>query len=346
MSNVLGELGRTFFHSAITFCPMTTNTTTTQFLAQTLKNNTQDMTGKVVAITGTTSGTGFVLARELARLGAEVLLLNRDSERSSSALQRLSDQVPGGRFRAITCDLQSFASVRSAAAQIVNSYTHLDVLCNNAGVMALPDQATSDGYDVQMQTNAIAPFLLTKELLPLLKRSPEARVISHTSAARLGSDHSAKYFGKNGGKLGGDGTAEESAQFSGPRWERYHQSKLANCTFSYGLKERLAKAGITNIKVLIAHPGLAETGLQIRTASTGGMDLNGGFMSQAQSAEDGALGILRACADPAAESGDFYGPQGWAGPAEKLEPEGLLYAAANVQVLFTGCEDAVGPLAV
>jgi NAD(P)-dependent dehydrogenase (short-subunit alcohol dehydrogenase family) len=317
-------------------------TAETKHLNDLIEKHTQDMTGKVVAVTGTTSGTGYVCARELARLGATVLLLNRPSERSQRALSDLKREVPGGTFEAIPCDLQNFDSVRSAALTIRNKFEVLDVLCHNAGVMALPDQATQDGYDVQMQTNSLSPFLLTKELFPLLRRSREARIVNHTSMARRGSDHDAKYFGKNGGNLGGDGKPEESANFEGPRWERYHQSKLANCTFTYGLKQRLAAAHISNVKVFVAHPGVARTGLQGASEKSGGMNSRHAVMLQAQTAEDGALGILRACADPQARSGDFYGPEGLTGFPNKLPPEELLLDPENIRVCWQGCEAAVG----
>lgn len=314
----------------------------TQHLATVLAEHTADLSGRVAAVTGTTSGTGYVCARELARLGARVFLLNRASSRATAALARLQAEVPGGDFVAVVCDLQDFASVRAAAAEIIENTDRLDILCNNAGVMALPDQATKDGYDVQMQTNCLSHFLLTRELFGLLDKSDDARIVNHSSAARMGPPLEARYFGPNGGDLGGDGTPEEAASFGGPRWARYHQTKLANCAFTYGLKARLDAAGKTHIKALVAHPGLALTQLQHTTADTGGMDPNSPIMAQAQTAEDGALGILRCCADPAVASGDFYGPQGWTGFPEKLVPEELLYDAENVRVNWEGCEAAVG----
>ena len=316
----------------------------TKYLKAVIEKHTRDMTGRIVAITGTTSGTGYVCARELAALGATVLLLNRESERSIAALDKLKGEVPNGRFEAIPCDLQSFASVRAAAEAIKAKHDRLDVLCNNAAVMALPDQATGDGYDVQMQTNCISPFLLTKDLLPLLRKSDDGRVVNHSSNARKGAPHDPRYFGKNGGDLGGDGTAQENSAFEGPRWQRYHQSKLANCTFTYGLQQRLDQKGITNVKVLLAHPGLALTGLAATTAATGGMDQNSAIMASAQSAEDGALGIIRACADPGVDGGDFFGPAGWTGFPEKLPPEDLLKDADNIRINWEGCEAAVGAL--
>ncbi len=314
----------------------------TQHLDAVIANHTQDMRGKTVAITGTTSGTGYVCARELAKLGAHVLLLNRASARAAKALAQLRQEVPGGRFDAVVCDLQSFDSVRAAAAHIRETVGALDVLCNNAGVMALPDEATVDGYDVQMQTNSISPFLLTSELFGLLRKSADGRVVNHTSMARRGPPHEAKFFERRGGDLGGNGTDAENASFSGPRWSRYHQTKLANCTFTYGLKQKLEERGITNVKVMIAHPGLAATGLQATTAATGGMDAESPFMANAQSAEDGALGIIRACADPQARSGDFFGPEQWVGFPQKLEPEAYLSDPTNIAINRSGCEAAVG----
>lgn len=318
----------------------------TKYLNDVIEKHTRDMRGRAAAVTGTTSGTGYVCARELAKRGATVFLLNRPSERADRALSALRNEAPDGKFEAVACDLQDFESVREAAKTIARRVDVLDVLCNNAAVMAMPDQATKDGYDVQMQTNVISAFLLTKELFPLLQRSEEARVVNHTSMARKGSDHEARYFGKNGGNLGGDGTPEDSANFRGPRWERYHQSKLANCTFTYGLKQRLEARGIANIKVFIAHPGVARTGLQDTSAKAGGMDANHGIMLQAQTAEDGALGILRACMDPAAQSGDFYGPEGLTGFPNKLPPEDLLVAPKNLDICWEGCEAAVGKLEI
>lgn len=314
----------------------------TVHLDNVIENHTQEMIGKTVVITGTTSGTGYVCAREMAKLGASVILLNRASGRATASLAKLKEDVPDGTFDAITCDLQDFDDVRNAIEEIKAKYDVVDVLCNNAGVMALEDRATKDGYDVQLQTNSISPFLLTMGLFPLLKKSDAARVVNHTSMARLGAPLHSQYFAKNGGDLGGNGTDEENASFTGPRWERYHQSKLANCAFIYGLKQKLEQHNIVNVKVLLAHPGLAATNLQVTTAKTGGMETNSPLMANAQSAEDGALGIIRACADPAAESGNFYGPAGWTGFPTLLPPEDLLLHPDNLRVNWEGCEAAVG----
>lgn len=305
-----------------------------------LANHTRDMKGRIAAVTGTTSGTGYVCARELAKRGAIVVLLNRASPRADSSLQALKGEVPNGEFHPVTCDLQHFASVRKAIKEIQANASRLDVLCNNAGVMALKDEATRDGYDVQMQTNCISHFLLTKGLFDLLRASDDARIVNHSSMARIGPPLQAKYFGKNGGNLGGDGDEQEG--FGGPRWDRYHQTKLANLAFTYGLKQRLDKAGIKNVKALLAHPGLARTQLAFTTERDGGMDASSPFMNQAQSAEDGATGIIRACMDPNAKSGHFYGPKEWTGFPVLLRPEADLNTSENIRVNWEGCGAAVG----
>ena len=320
-----------------------TNEITTLHLDEVIAKHSQDMTGKVVAITGTTSGTGYVCAREVAKKGATVILLNRSSARAEQSLQQLQEEVPEGNFDWIACDLQSFESVRNAVKKIQSGYDVIDVLVNNAGVMALQDKATGDGYDVQMQTNVLSHFLLTKELFPLMKKSEQARIVNHSSMARLGGPLEPQYFEAKGGNLGGDGTEEENMSFQGPRWQRYHQTKLANASFTYGLKRKLEAANITNVIPLLAHPGLALTNLQITTAADGGMDGDSDLMNQAQTAEDGATGIIRATMDPEAQPGNFYGPTaGWKGFPDLLTPEELLYDDSNVRINWEGCEKAVG----
>lgn len=312
-----------------------------------INNHAQDMTGKVVAITGTTTGTGFVCAREVSKKGATVILLNRKSERAENSLNQLKQDVPNGQFDWIECDLQNFESVRNAMNAIRAKYEKVDVLVNNAGVMAFKDYATTDGYDVQMQTNVLSHFLITKELFPLLKKSEQGRVVNHSSMARLGPPLEAQYFEARGGDLGGDGTEEENKSFRGPRWSRYHQTKLANAAFTYGLKEKLEAANVTNVLSLLAHPGLALTNLQVTTAIDGGMENDSPLMQRAQTAEDGATGIIRAAMDPEATSGNFYGPTaGWTGFPDLLTPEEALYSESNMQINWEGCENAVGEFSI
>ena len=155
-------------------------------------------------------GTGQIIAQTSVDKGAAtVLLLNRPSDRATKAEADLRKSIPEGsktNVESIPCDLQDFESVKQAASLIKSKYEAIDVLCNNAGVMALEDVATKDGYDVQMQTNHLSHFLLTKELYPLLKKARdlrgEARVVHHSSARSQASWHSigSQVFGKEWGK--------------------------------------------------------------------------------------------------------------------------------------------------
>ncbi|WP_226531852.1 SDR family NAD(P)-dependent oxidoreductase [Microbacterium paraoxydans] len=300
--------------------------------------------GRTVAITGSTSGTGAVLARTAGRLGARVVLLNRPSRRAEASVDSLRGE--GIDATQVDCDLQSFASVRSAAPVVLDAApSGIDVLCNNAGVMGLPDRATVDGCDVQMQTNHLSHFLLTSLLWSGLRRAAaergDARIVNHSSGARRGAALQARYLERNGGDLGGDG-------FPGlGKWRRYQQSKLANLLFSYALSDRVpADDRARGIKVLAAHPGPTNSGLQSKTANDGGTRLLDRYILErtlkvAHSVEDGALGIIRASFDASAEDGQFYGPagNGAPGPAVLLpaerapESERLLW---NVSLATTG----------
>ena len=276
------------------------------------QNLIPNLSGKVFAITGTTSGTGKVASQALASKGARLILLNRPSPRATKSLVELKETYPQAEINAVHCDLQSFASVRQAVTQINTLCPHgLYALINNAGIMAMPDQATEDGFDIQMQTNHLSHFLLTCELFPTLEEGAEhygeSRLINHSSIARFVVKRlEAKYLEKRGGTLGGDGA---SMLFSGPRWVRYGQTKLANAVFTAALHQRLQKAQ-SKVKALVAHPGYANTELQVTTDKHGGMSgwssLGAKWISQ--SAEDGTLGLLSCAVLPEAQSGHFYGP--------------------------------------
>jgi len=283
-----------------------------------------DMSGKVVAVTGCTSGTGYICAKVCAERGARVVMLNRPSDRADEALRSLREAVPAADVTLVACDLTSFEEVRRAGKQLREELAGdgLDVLCNNAGVMGVKDQATVDGCDVQMQTNHLSHFLLTGELMPLLERAAElrgeSRVVNHSSGARKRPARriEARYLDTNGGDLGGD--ADDAwLPFQGGRWSRYQQSKLANVVFTYALHDRLQRQG-SKVKALVAHPGLSATNLQVTSASDGGMGqtfTNLLMKYAAHSGEDGTCGLLRCCCDPEAKSGEFYGPPGLTGPA-------------------------------
>ena len=305
--------------------------------------------GKTIAITGTTSGTGFIAAKTVAEKGARTLLLNRKTNRSNKSYELLESIYPKANFVDIECDLQSFKSVKKAAKTITDLCKEgLDVLCNNAGVMALKDQPTIDGYDIQMQTNHLSHFLITKELFPLLKKV-EARVVNHSSIARFGVKNlEGKYFEKRGGSLGGNGSNMIlSMVIPQGRWTRYAQTKLANAAFTACLHEKI-KIKNLNIKALVAHPGLAVTELQNTTVKDGGMGswMTSQFMKSGQTMEDGAIGILKCIADSNANSGDFYGPgkgrMDMKGPVVKFNLEEFYDNRTTKDLLWNKSCEAIG----
>lgn len=309
------------------------------------------MAGKTVVITGTTSGTGRASAEVLAGQGAKLLVLNRASGRSAKMIDELNSSFPDAQIHGVDCDLQSFASVEAAAAKVKELCPEgVDVLCNNAGVMALEDRATDDGFDVQMQTNHLSHFLLTRELMPLLDKAAdskgEARIVNHSSIARMAPKKTliGDYLEKKGGDLGGDGA---SMFFGGARWVRYGQSKLANAAFTAALHQRLSAKG-SKVKAMVAHPGLSSTELQKTSVKNGGM---GGlstklFMTMSQTPAEGAMGILSCMCLPEAKSGEFYGPgaKSWSmrGPARPFALEGFYDNDATRDLLWSKSCDAIG----
>mgnify|MGYP003646976821 FL=1 len=292
-----------------------TNTPHTTRYYDDLVRSFPSMAGKVVMITGCTSGMGLVLARTCAGLGATVVMLNRPSPRADAALQGVLDA--GGDAVLVPCDLSSFASVRAAGETLRRDFGDqgCDVLCNNAGIMGVADQATEDGFDVQMQANHLSHFLLTHQVWPLLEAAGaqrgQARVVNHSSGARgkPGRPLHTKYLERNGGNLGGDGWPGLG------KWTRYQQSKLANLMFTYALDDRAGQRPGNKVKSLCGHPGPADSGLQGKTTQAGGdrwLDrfILGQALKHAQSVEDGTSGIARCCCEADVESGAFYGPNG------------------------------------
>merc|ERR1712007_219733 len=235
-------------------------------------------------------------------------------------------------------DLQSFASVTAAASKVravADDYGGLDVLANNAGVMALRDVRTSDGFDVQMQTNQLSHVLLLHGLLPSLdaasKMRGEARVVFHSSSARdvPRGDLKPEFFQKCAeSTLGGDNTGMlgEMVMGSGGPWQRYHQTKLANAAFAMELHEKIKGSAYKAVKALAVDPGVASTNLQQTSVDKGlmGVGMANMIVSMGQGAKDGTAPLMMACFAPDAKSGDFYAPaQGTKGVPQKTISEGV-----------------------
>src|SRR3954453_18509197 len=246
--------------------------------------------GRVAVVTGTNSGLGFVTARELARAGATVLMTSRDPPRGADAEQRLRAAGPGADGRLEALDLAALGSIRAFAGRVSAAYDGVDVLVNNAGVMAVPRATTVDGFEMQLGTNHLGHFALTGLLLPRIRD----RVVTIASGAHR--------FGRMNF---GDLQSERHYQ----RWLAYGQSKPANLLFMGELQRRLDAAG-SPLRSVAAHPGYAATNLQSHTQSI--QDQLMGMANQvvAQSARMGALPTLFAVTEDI-PGGSYVGPDGW-----------------------------------
>ena len=247
-----------------------------------------DQSGRTALVTGANSGLGFHTALELSRHGARVLMACRSPQRAEQALGRL--RLAGGSGELVALDLSSLASVRAAATEVAGRVEVLDLLVNNAGVMAPPRTLTEDGFELQLGTNHLGHFALTGRLLPLLLAAPAARVVTVSSGAhRLGSIAFDDLMGER----------------SYRRWGAYGQSKLANLLFTRELDRRFGD----RLTAVAAHPGYAATHLQ-----TGqGQPLMEALMrvgnaTIAQSDAAGAWPSLYAATAPGVHGGQYFGP--------------------------------------
>ncbi|MEU4887277.1 oxidoreductase [Streptomyces xinghaiensis] len=272
-----------------------------------------DQSGRTAVVTGANSGLGLVTARELARRGAEVVLACRDETRGRAAGARIAEEVPGARVRLARLDLADLASVREFAGAFLGGAgsggpgsggpgaggtARLDLLINNAGVMALPYRRTADGFETQFGVNHLGHFALTGLLLPALLATPGARVVTVSSAMHL----------LPGAGDPGDPSGEEPYR----RWMAYIRSKSANLLFTHELSRRLRRAG-SDVVAAAAHPGYAATNLQTAGPRMEGrrgterlMGLGGRLLAQPAAA--GALPSLYAATAPDVRPDGFYGP--------------------------------------
>jgi NAD(P)-dependent dehydrogenase (short-subunit alcohol dehydrogenase family) len=255
--------------------------------------------GRNAVVTGASGGLGLETARVLAQRGATVVLACRDQAKADRAAGQIRDAGARGEVRVVRLDLASLASVRKAAGEILATCSRLDLLINNAGVMAVPYQRTEDGFEKTFATNHLGHFALTGLLLGRLLDTPGSRVVTVSS------------IGHRQGVMNFDDLQPERGY---KPWPAYYQSKLANLLFTYELQSRLEAAGAQTI-VLAAHPGQARTELW-RTTPRSTQALYSPRLRPlmfwfAQSAAMGALGTLRAATDPQARGGEYYGPPGW-----------------------------------
>ncbi len=254
-----------------------------------------DLRGRRAIVTGANSGLGLVTARELAAHGADVVLACRNTAKGEEALREIAAAAPGAAVELAELDLSSLASVQTFAERFLAEHDRLDLLVNNAGVMAPPRRETADGFELQLGTNHLGHFALTGRLIGAMAGREDARVVTLSSNAH---------------KFGRINFEDLQSERRYRRWAAYGQSKLADLMSALELDRRLRARGST-ISSLAAHPGYAATNLQTAAAPIADrlvMQLTNVVM--AQSADSGALPSLYAATQPGLEGGIYVGPDG------------------------------------
>lgn len=259
-----------------------------------------DQTGKAALVTGANSGIGKRAAEALSRAGATVLIGCRDRSKGERAVAEIHSRHPGADLDLVEVDLADLGSVERAAEEVGSRDGGLDLLINNAGVMATPEQRTTDGFEMQLGTNHLGHFALTGRLLGKLLQAPAARIVNVSSLAhRQGSMDF--------------GNLNWERDYS--RWPAYGRSKLANLMFTFELDRRLRERD-AEATSLACHPGYSATNLQSSGPSGGLLGMIQVPVMKvlnlviAQSDERGALPTLYAATSSEAEGSDFIGPDG------------------------------------
>jgi NAD(P)-dependent dehydrogenase (short-subunit alcohol dehydrogenase family) len=297
-----------------------------------------DQTGRTAVVTGANGGLGLQTALALAGAGAHVVLAARDPAKTTTAAARIAERYPAASLEVVPLDLGVLSAVRTAADTVLAGHERIDLLVNNAGVMAMPQRSTVDGFEMQFGINHLGHWAFTAHLLPALLRSTSARVVTVTSTAR----HRA-------GRLD---PADPHMTRNYGAWASYARSKMANLHFGLGLQQQFSRAGVAAAS-LLAHPGLSNTDLQARSVREGGAGWVGAFFEALTARSgmtpfEGARSQLRAATDPQAKGGELYAPRyGSNGPAVRrpiLRRRGL---QQQIDVLWQVSERETGvPLRV
>ncbi len=267
----------------------------------------KDLTGKTFVITGTTSGTGFETSRILLSKGGKVVMLNRNPKKAANTIAALKEKL-GNTINVIniTLDLGEQASVKKAAAEVLEKVDRIDALMCNGAIAQVPAQKiTKDGWESQMGVNYFGHFTLQALLFPMINKS-QGRIVTVGS---MGYNMGIKTINFNDLNWDKDYTANDA----------YSQSKLAQIMSIYELQNRLNKAGNTDVKAYACHPGSSRTNL-INSSGSLMMKMIFGLMKLSpltQPAEKGAYPELMCATEPDLDQTAFYGPTGrsnWVGP--------------------------------
>jgi NAD(P)-dependent dehydrogenase (short-subunit alcohol dehydrogenase family) len=293
-----------------------------------------DLSGKTAVVTGANSGLGYETARALAGKGAHVVMACRDTNRAASAVIGIRRGQPGASVEAMALDLADLSSVRRFATALLAVTPRLDILCNNAGIMAIPYRRTVDGFEMQFGTNHLGHFALTGLLLPAILSAPAPRVVTVSSGVHVS------------GRLDFDKLHAEEGY---SRWAAYSRSKLANLLSAYELQRKFEIAGCSAISVA-AHPGYAATNLQFAGPRLDNSALRQTVMRLsnrllAQTAAMGALPELYAATAPGVRGGEYIGPSGllgMRGHPQTVRSSALSYDRALAARLWAVSEKLTG----
>lgn len=300
-----------------------------------MEPETRDLEGRTFVVTGANSGIGLAATRHFAARGARVVLACRSERRALQAMERVRQALPDADLDFEALDLASLESVEVCAARLRARLDRLDVLCHNAGVMALPRTLTEDGYEMQLGVNHLGHFALAGRLLEPLLATPGARIVQVGSNAHyLGRIHFDDLDGA--GRYG--------------KWRAYANSKLANLLYVHALARRLERAD-SQLIATAAHPGYAATDLladrgEITRPSLRDRTFKLGNRLLAQSAEDGARPTEAAATSPDARNGDYYGPSGrfqmWGARPVKVRPAARARDDATAETLWKHSVERTG----
>ena len=282
--------------------------------------------GRIVIVTGSSSGIGYETARVLANKQASVIIAVRNLDKGNKALAKIVQQNKDTDVQVMELDLANLASVKNFTENFQKNYSRLDLLINNAGVMIPPYAKTTDGFELQFGTNHLGHFALTGQLLELLISTKGSRIVNVSSGAH------------NFGKIDFDDLNWEKRNYA--QWTAYGDSKLANLYFTYELDRKLKEQGI-NTLVTASHPGWTATELQ-RTAGDVMKYLNGIF---AQNITMGALPTLRAAIEEGLKGAEYFGPNGFmeiGGYPVQVESNELSKDRAIAQKLWVVSEQLTG----
>lgn len=252
------------------------------------------LSGRRVLVTGANSGIGLETSRYLASAGATVIMACRNRDKAERAVADVRATTTAGELTTIDLDLGSLASVNSMVDQLERTIGGIDVLINNAGVMALDRGVTVDGFETHFGINHLGHFALTNALLPLLKSSGSARVVTVSS------------MGHRPGRLDLDDPMYDRRRYS--RWGAYFQSKLANLLFTRELDRRL-RARNSSVVAVAAHPGTARTELGKLGTSVTNTIMRTFTPVLVRTGVEGAVSQVRAAVDPQVRGGQLVGPR-------------------------------------